>query len=183
MPFPPNGLPTRRLRLLAAHPAHAQALQAHLLENRTHLQPWEPARDDRFFDLAVITERLHGLAEKTAAGEALHLLVFQDKTLIGACNFTHIVHGVFQACHLGYALSASAQGQGLMHEALTAAIAYVFDEMKLHRIMANYMPGNLRSARLLSRLGFEQEGRARAYLKINGAWEDHVLTARINPQA
>lgn len=39
------------------------------------------------------------------------------------------------------------------------------------------------AARLLSRLEFEQEGRARAYLKINGAWEDHVLTARINPQA
>ena len=67
-----------------------------------------------------------------------------------------------------------------MHEALTAAIAHVFNAMQLHRIMANYRPQNERSARLLARLGFEPEGEARAYLKINGVWADHVLTALIN---
>lgn len=43
------------------------------------------------------------------------------------------------------------------------------------------MPANERSARLLARLGFERKGYARAYLKIAGRWEDHILTARINP--
>jgi len=57
----------------------------------------------------------------------------------------------------------------------------VFDAMQLHRIMANYRPENERSARLLARLGFEKEGEARAYLRINGVWADHVLTALINP--
>ncbi|MNL86782.1 ribosomal-protein-S5-alanine N-acetyltransferase [compost metagenome] len=46
--------------------------------------------------------------------------------------------------------------------------------------MANYIPENERSGALLKRLGFEVEGLARDYLKINGAWRDHVLTARIN---
>ncbi|MNR55956.1 ribosomal-protein-S5-alanine N-acetyltransferase [compost metagenome] len=46
--------------------------------------------------------------------------------------------------------------------------------------MAHYMPENERSGALLKRLGFEVEGLARDYLKINGAWRDHVLTARIN---
>ncbi|MNW20600.1 ribosomal-protein-S5-alanine N-acetyltransferase [compost metagenome] len=64
---------------------------------------------------------------------------------------------------------------------MTAAIAHVFQNMKLHRIMANYRPENARSARLLSRLGFQREGEARSYLQINGAWCDHVLTALINP--
>lgn len=40
---------------------------------------------------------------------------------------------------------------------------------KLHRIMANDRPENLRSARLLTHLGFKTEGKARAYLQINGA--------------
>jgi len=40
---------------------------------------------------------------------------------------------------------------------------------KLYRIMANDRPENLRSARLLTHLGFETEGKARAYLQINGA--------------
>ena len=55
-----------------------------------------------------------------------------------------------------------------MHEALTAAIAHVFEVQKLHRVMANYQPDNLASEKLLQRLGFEREGYARQYLNING---------------
>ena len=43
--------------------------------------------------------------------------------------------------------------------------------------MANYMPINFRSAKLLHRLGFTVEGYAKNYLLINNRWEDHVLTA------
>jgi ribosomal-protein-alanine N-acetyltransferase len=32
----------------------------------------------------------------------------------------------------------------------------------------------------LGRLGFEKEGLARKYLKIDGRWEDHLLTSLIN---
>jgi ribosomal-protein-alanine N-acetyltransferase len=69
-----------------------------------------------------------------------------------------------------------------MHEALSAAIDHVFSQYRLHRIMANHRPENLRSGKLLTKLGFEREGLARAYLKINGTWADHVLTSRINPR-
>jgi ribosomal-protein-alanine N-acetyltransferase len=48
--------------------------------------------------------------------------------------------------------------------------------------MANHMPTNTRSDKLLRLLGFEREGYARAYLKISGHWEDMVLNALINPK-
>ncbi|MGE1153783.1 GNAT family N-acetyltransferase [Pseudomonas kitaguniensis] len=179
-PFPTHGISTERLLLRTAQPSHARALQAYLVANRAYLQPWEPSREDAFFELDAITQRLDSMAKHTANGEALHLLILRDGHIIGTCNFTTIVRGAFQACHLGYALDQAAQGQGLMHEALKAAIVHVFDGMQLHRIMANYQPQNRRSARLLKRLGFEREGEARAYLKINGAWADHVLTSLIN---
>ena len=60
---------------------------------------------------------------------------------------------------------------------------YSFDELGLHRIMANHQPENERSARLLERLGFEREGYARSYLHIAGAWRDHVLTALVRPES
>jgi ribosomal-protein-alanine N-acetyltransferase len=56
----------------------------------------------------------------------------------------------------------------------------MFDDLGLHRIMAGYLPHNKRSGKLLDRLGFEKEGLARKYLKINGRWEDHLLTSLIN---
>lgn len=68
-----------------------------------------------------------------------------------------------------------------MREVLEVGIAWAFDELGLHRLMANYMPRNERSARLLASLGFEREGYAKRYLQIAGAWEDHVLAALIAP--
>ena len=117
------------------------------------------------------------------SGSALNLLLFSkhaDEPMIGECNFTNIVRGPFQACHLGYSIDRRQQGRGLMQEALTAAIRFMFDEQKLHRVMASFRPENERSGQLLARLGFEREGLAKAYLKINGEWADHVLCALVN---
>src|SRR5436309_3552164 len=73
--------------------------------------------------------------------------------LIGRANLNEIVRGVFQAAYLGYSLAEHAQGHGYMTEALRAVIDFAFGELNLHRLMANYIPENLRSAAVLKRLG------------------------------
>lgn len=115
-------------------------------------------------------------------GEALLLLLLDpdDGEVLGRCSYTNIVRGVFQACHLGFSLAAAAQGRGLMARALRVANRYCFEQLGLHRIMASHLPRNARSERLLESLGFEKEGYARAYLKIAGVWEDHVLRALVD---
>lgn len=96
------------------------------------------------------------------------------------CNFTNIIRGPFQACYLGYSIDDAIQGQGVMREILLAGLNYVFTEFNLNRVMANYIPCNVRSGRLLASLGFEKEGLAKSYLKINGRWQDHILTSKLN---
>jgi len=88
-----------------------------------------------------------------------------------------IVFGAFEACYLGYGLDVDAVGKGYMTETLAAALTFVFDTLRLHRVMANYMPSNERSAAVLRRLGFRVEGYAKDYLEIDGTWRDHILTA------
>ncbi len=83
---------------------------------------------------------------------------------------------------LGFGLDHRLEGQGFMHEALRAAIDHVFDALSIHRIQANHQPQNLRSAALLRRLGFVVEGYARDYLRLDGAWRDHVLCSLTNPR-
>jgi ribosomal-protein-alanine N-acetyltransferase len=39
------------------------------------------------------------------------------------------------------------------------------------------MPANAASLRIAEKAGFRREGLASAYLKIAGAWEDHVMLA------
>jgi ribosomal-protein-alanine N-acetyltransferase len=173
---------TPRTIMTIGQPMHAQALLDFMWENRAHLEPWEPLRSDNFYTLDATRERLDHSALCYRDGTALQFLAF-DKTsneLVATCNFANIVHRAFQACHLGYSISEKWQGQGLMLEVVEAGIRHVFEVVDLHRVMANHMPSNVRSERLLQKLGFEREGYAKSYLKIAGKWEDMVLNSKIN---
>ncbi len=150
-----------------------------------HLERWSPPVTTAFFTEGFWKERLGSAAEDFHAGRAARFVLQQGNSpaspILGTCNYTNIIRGPFLACHLGYQLARASEGRGFMAEALRATNAFVFDEMRLHRIMANYRPENERSARLLDRLGFVREGLARDYLFIDGAWRDHILTALTNP--
>ncbi|AXI01889.1 GNAT family N-acetyltransferase [Aquirhabdus parva] len=181
--FPAQGIQTSRLTLRHASPMHAADLLAFYQNNQAHLKPWDPLRNDDFYTLQNMRHTLEKYEQQIKAGLSLNLLIYtiESPELIGHCNYSNIVQGAFQACHLGYAISAAFEGKGLMYEALTAANHYIFETYGLHRIMANYRPENHRSGTLLNRLGFEKEGLAKSYLKINGTWADHILTSKINP--
>ena len=178
-------LQTARCNLSLLQPDNAHLLLVYRLSNAVHLRPWEPTRNQ---DDGTLEDACHRAAAKSAQafadGVAVHFIATdpQSGAMLAGCNFTNIVRGIFQACNLGYSVDHAWQGQGLMQEVVQAGIAYMFGAQGLHRIMANHMPANVRSEKLLRTLGFEHEGYARAYLKIAGQWEDHVLTALVNPQ-
>jgi ribosomal-protein-alanine N-acetyltransferase len=152
-------------------------------KNRMHLQPWEPLREDQHFNIANTKARVEQQVESMQNGASIFFLLLTPggQEVLGRCNYTNIVRGVFQACNLGFSLAESVQGQGLMKKSLQFTNRHCFEKMGLHRIMANHLPRNIRSARLLESLGFEREGFARSYLKIAGVWEDHTLRSLINP--
>jgi ribosomal-protein-alanine N-acetyltransferase len=151
--------------------------------NRAHLAPWEPIPPPNFATTGYWRERLALDAEEFANDRSMRLHLFRrhDGVLIGNSNYSSIVLGAWHCCNLGYKIGQAWEGQGLMREALELGIAHAFGPLNLHRIQANYMPHNTRSAALLERLGFVQEGLARGYLRIAGAWQDHVLTSLNNP--
>ena len=175
-------LPCQRLTLAVLSPDQADLESDFYQRNQKHLAPWSPIRRTDYHCAEKTRGRLGIQASAFKAGLAVHFAVLNNdgNQMIGACNFSSIVRGAFQACYLGYHIDVSHEGQGLMREALVRAIDYMFDEQNLHRIMANYIPGNERSAQLLERLGFEREGYAKAFLSIAGRWQDHVLTALVN---
>ncbi|WP_108652151.1 GNAT family N-acetyltransferase [Dongshaea marina] len=179
----PVEIRTKRTLIRVLAPEQAILRQRYFIENQRHLSPWEPRKPPQAMNLGFWTQFLLNTNQQYAEGSLLPLtaLTPDESQVIATCNFSNIVYGVFQACHLGYSVAASHQGKGIMYEVATAAIEYLFERYQLHRIMANYIPTNQRSAVLLKRLGFVKEGYAKSYLKINGRWQDHVLTSLINP--
>ena len=101
------------------------------------------------------------------------------KSTIGISNITE---GVFQNCYIGYKLDFREIGKGYMKESLKRIIKYIFEELGLHRIEANIIPGNERSINLIEKIGFRREGLAKKLLKINGVWEDHYRYAILNDE-
>ena len=178
-------LRTSRLVLRVPAPDDAAALAAFVSGNREHLRLSEPERGDSYFTEAYWAAERAALPARVLAEELVPFIILPrsgggDSGIIGRCTLSGISRGPFQAAFLGYGLSEEKVGQGFMREALEAVIGHAFDTLNLHRIMANYVPSNERSARLLAGLGFEREGYAREYLRLDGRWQDHVLTALRN---
>ena len=175
--------PRARIRLVDA--ADAPGLLRYRLENQAHLTAWEPLRSPEYYTLAHCAQTIADGRAHASQDRGYPLIAFDpdEQCILATFTFANIVRGAFQACHLGYGVAASMQGQGLMQEVLRAGIAWAFGELDLHRVMANYLPRNVRSAKLLEQLGFEREGYAKRYLQIAGVWEDHILTALVRSES
>lgn len=170
------------LNLRLAKEKDSEAILDYFTRNRAHFAPTDPAHPAEFYTLEYWMGRARASREEFKKDQSVRLLIFDedDSKVLGTTNFTQIFRGPLQACFLGYGLDQNEQGKGIMTQALKAGIGYMFDVRGLHRIMANHLPENERSAKVLKRLGFDVEGLAKSYLLINGAWRDHVLNSLVN---
>ena len=172
-----------RISLVAA--ADAGALLDFHNRNREHLRPWMPPLPAGFYTRDYWRRWSAGAGNLFSQDRSVRMTIRRvddpDGPILGQVNLNNIVRGAFQAAHLGYHLDREAEGRGLMQDALTQVIGYAFGPFRLHRLMAGYVVGNTRSAKVLARLNFRVEGIARGYLYIDGQWRDHVLTALTDP--
>ena len=174
---------TNRLVLKILDKSYSETVLDYYLRNKLFLEEWEPKRSEEFY-----TKQYHeDLLDKDFAdiqnGNLLRLWIFKkddNKKVIGTLAFSNIVRGPFLSCFLGYKLDGSEINKGYMTEATQKGIDIIFNEYGLHRIEGNIMPKNVRSLKVLKKLGFCNEGISHKYLKINGIWEDHIHMVLLN---
>ena len=175
---------TDRLHLHAPEPQQAEQVADFYLRNTGHFAPWDPPHPAEQAEAGRIRQSLIDAALAFREGRALRWWLrrsAQPERIIGSVQLSNLARGPFQNAMLGYALDRQAQHCGLMHEALRAVIAEAFSpRVNLHRLQAAVQPVNARSLAVLQRLGFLDEGLARDYLFIAGAWRDHRLLALTN---
>jgi ribosomal-protein-alanine N-acetyltransferase len=153
--------------------------------SRAFLTPWEPSWPADDLTRAAFRRRLKRQGDEMARDEAYSFLIFEEGSdnLLGGITIGGVRRGVAQAATLGYWIGAPYARRGHMTRAVAAAVAFGFSSLRLHRIEAACIPDNVASARVLERNGFQKEGFARAYLRINGAWRDHLLFALLESDA
>ncbi|MES2504950.1 MAG: GNAT family N-acetyltransferase [Myxococcota bacterium] len=177
-------LPTERLRLFLPKPQQAELVLKYFIAQQEHLRPTDPPLPSDFYTASFWRENLKRSIEEFEADRSVRLFMATKSNpdeIIGVVNFTNFIRGPFQACYLGYSIAKQCEGKGLMFEALQAGIEYIFTQKKLHRVMANHLADNHRSAKVLQRLGFHVDGFSPDYLLIGDRWRDHVLNSLTNP--
>ncbi|HYF62192.1 MAG TPA: GNAT family protein [Herpetosiphonaceae bacterium] len=101
--------------------------------------------------------------------------------LIGSCQLA-ITSATHREGSLGYILNRHSWGLGYGGEAARALLAAGFGTLGLHRITAQCNPANLRSIRVLEKLGMRYEGRLRQHKWCKGAWRDSNLYAVLSDE-
>ncbi len=201
-PLPPTGhqLESERLLLRIGQPLDWQAWRDVREQSKTFLTPWEPSWPPEALTFDYYSNNLRRQWREWKDGKAYAFLVFaksdtgkpfarfgqretpqpdedaaEQPHLVGGIALAQIERGAAQRGKLGYWIGAPFARRGLMTEAVRLVMDFGFETLDLHRIEADCMPSNEPSKKLLAKLDFEQEGLAKKYLRINGAWEDHLL--------
>jgi len=155
---------------------------AHLRQqSRDFLEPWEPSWSADEFSRMAFRLRVKIYQQRARDDEAYtYFLIDQNSgRLVGGLSLSHIRRGVSQAGTLGYWVGEPFARHGYMKDAIKVLLAAAKPVFGLHRLEAACLPRNIASSGLLLKCGFEQEGFAKAYVKIAGRWEDHLLFGQI----
>ena len=153
------------------------------LRSRDFLQPWEPTWPSDDLTKSAFRRRLAAYSRDIDLDQAYPFFIFRsrDDVLLGGITLSNVRRGVAQMASVGYWIGQPYARRGHMLAAVQAVAPFAFQRLGLHRLEAACIPENGPSRRLLAQAGFVEEGYAKAYLKINGVWRDHVLFGLVSP--
>jgi ribosomal-protein-alanine N-acetyltransferase len=106
----------------------------------------------------------------------LALVLKDDGSLIGNCGI-RVNDPERREANIGYELDPSHWGKGYATEASRLLLRFGFEDLGMHRIWSRVIAENLRSGRVLLRLGMRLEGRLLESEFIHDRWYDTLLYA------
>lgn len=176
--FEPIETERLRLRVVAAEDLDAvHAYQSR--EDVTRYLLYGPR--DRAAVAEVIADRARRLW-LCETGDSLQLSVVrrEDERVLGELYFA--IDSVEHACaEVGWIFDPGWGGRGYATEAARALLAFAFETLNVHRVIARLHPDNAASVRVCDRLGMRREARLVEDMWVKGVWEDtgvHALLAR-----
>lgn len=138
--------------------------------------PWVPYNDSVEASLRYAEACEADFRNGTALRFAIRLRDQAD--IIGAITLESISE-LHRSADLGYWLRPTVTGRGLMTEAATRLLDFAFSSAHFHRIRCAAASDNIKSQKVIERLGFQKEGTAREAERVGGRWVTHVVYSRL----
>ena len=106
-----------------------------------------------------------------------------DGGTIGFIGFGDIQQ-IHRCADLGVRIgNESDRGKGYGKEAISLALEYAWRSLNLNRVQLKVFAHNERAIRTYKSAGFEQEGRLRRAVFIDGHWQDVIIMGVLHPPA
>lgn len=172
----PLPLQAGRVSLRVLRVSDAGRLQQLLRDNRSWLQRWEathPGGQSAEPGSVPLRSSIRALRRGMREGRGVPFGVCYDDELVGQLSISDIARGAVQSAQIGYWISETHAGRGIIPTAVALAIDCAFMQLGLHRIEICLRPENDASRRVVEKLELRYEGRRLRYIYIDGAWRDH----------
>ncbi len=107
------------------------------------------------------------------AGQAVNWAIRNTEgKLVGGIGLEGVIPGKSHRAEIGYWLATPLRGRGIMTAVAWAVCQHGFDNLALSKITALVFPGNVASARVLEKCGFEYEGYLKSHFQKEGVLID-----------
>ena len=152
-------------------------------QSRAFLERWEPSWQHDHLQRSTFRRRVRASRQAADEGRTWAYFIFRDADheLLGGLSIENRRGWPACTASLGYWIGEPHARKGYMSDAVETAVRHAFRDLGISRVEAACVPENEASRRLLLRCAFRPEGKADAYLEIDGAWRDHELYARLAP--
>lgn len=154
----------------------ADAAALHAWRAEASIRRHQPLQEASLADLRTDLARQRPADLYRSRGDRFQWIVLADHQAVGWITLA-IASWEQKIAEVGYALTAAAQGRGIMSEALGLLLADLFGQATIERLEARCAVDNIASQRVLEKLGFTREGLLRAYFELAGRRVDNYLYA------
>lgn len=151
----------------------AEAIYAEVNRGREYLRRWLPWVDltTSAADIREFISRVRGQYDANQGPQAG---IWIEGAFAGSVG-CHPVDWHNRTCSIGYWIAEQHQGKGIITRCCTTLLNYLFEDLRLHRVVIQCGTGNARSCAIPQRLGFVREGIAREGEWVNDRWIDLVV--------
>jgi ribosomal-protein-alanine N-acetyltransferase len=165
-------LQTERLTLRPLEACDVAAMHG-LMSDAEVMAFWDVPEVD---DIALTKVILEAQIRDMEIGRAYYwsMIARGTGTFVGCCDISDIDRWHHRA-EVGFVIARPFWSEGYGFEAMQAVMTHAAQGLHLRRLSARTHLGNVRSVRLLEKLGFEEEGVLRGYIARAGERRDCVI--------
>lgn len=139
-------------------------------ERVTKFLNWEPYKNVKDIE-KFLSERVKEYKDQNVYNWAIE----KENEMIGSISAIS-VDEINHSCEIGYCTGYEYWNQGITSEALSAVIAFLFNEVGMHRITAKHDVENPASGKVMQKCNMTHEGTLREnYLRHDGTYSDALV--------